>query len=212
MKVDVNFFENGVALKKFEGNKIYMADQTTFEIEFFNKDTKTVCPSIVMNGEKFRRSPVVYPGQRYRLKDFIDIDRKFLFTVYKVEDTDEVDEIIKKNGLVEITMYYEKQIPIESKILYSSIPETEDLPFDSDYSCDPMYIPDSKETGKIMKGEKSNMRYNTVNIELDYINTDYIEFKILPISYMPKDKHCLYCNTKYKEVAFNYCPKCGTKF
>jgi hypothetical protein len=198
MNVEINFLVNGVALKKFDENKVYMADQTTFEIEFFNKDERTVCPRIVMNGEKFKSMPVVYPGEKYILKDFMDIKRRFLFTVYKVEDKDEINEIIQKNGLIEIDLFYEKSFG-QPTILFQM-------------ENNPTMIPKLKETGKIVKGETTNTKYKTVNIELDLINSDYVEFKILPISYMPKDLHCKKCDSDYKSVNYNYCPKCGEDF
>jgi hypothetical protein len=218
MKVEINFLVNGIALKKFDGNKIYMEDKAIFEIEFFNKDSRTVCPSIIMNGDKFKRMPVVHPGQKYRLDDFIDINRKFLFSTYKVEDTPEVNEIIKKNGLIEITYYYEKTISKETdfSIMFNDSPrliETYNdysphlLENDSleDFDLSPKLV----ETGRIMKGEKSNTKYTNVSIDIDWDNTEYAEFKILPISYMPKDICCPKCNKEYKEVSFNYCPNCG---
>lgn len=216
MNVEVNFLVNGTVLKKFNGNEVYMEDKAIFEIEFFNKDSRTVCPLIIMNGDKFKRMPVVHPGQKYRLDDFMDINRKFLFSTYMVEDTQEVHEIIKKNGLIEITYYYEKTISKETdfSILFDLSPhliESDNSPylmeneFPEDFDLSPKLV----ETGRIMKGEKSNTKYTSVSIDIDWDNTDYAEFKILPILYMPKDICCRKCNKEYKEVSFNYCPNCG---
>jgi hypothetical protein len=185
MNVEVNFIVNSIAQKIYNDNIIYMDDNTTFEIEFFNRDRRTVCPKIEMNGEIFKSMPLVYPGQKFILKDFIDIDRKFLFKVYKAENSKIIDGIIKNNGLVKIEFFYDVEI-VQSDDLYPSY--------------DPISI------------RNFDTKYKKVNINLDYHNSDRIEFKILPVSFKPRDIFCKRCYKHYKEVNFNYCPNCGQIF
>jgi len=237
MKTHASILVKGIKQRFYSGNTVYLSNGTEFEIEFFNKSSKTVCPSITVNGEGFKRSPVIYNGQKYVLKDFITIPRKLLFQTYMVDALDnEVQEAIKDNGIIRIKYYYEKEIKkhFPPKSLYSEYEA--DLPFgyrprresvhfqpkssknaedsvhfmpsnNNDYSREKPEF----ETGKIMKGSSSDIKYNSVKIDLDYSSSETQEIKILPLSKKPKTINCNRCDVVSNSEA-NYCSNCGISF
>lgn len=93
------------------GNKIYLEDGKSFEIELFNPLTEAVLSEIKVNGKSVSSTGlVIRPGERCYLDCFIDDKKKFVFKTYEVEDTKESKDAISKNGLVEIFFYKEETL------------------------------------------------------------------------------------------------------
>ena len=100
-------------LKEY-GNKVYLNDGTQFEIELFNPKDKPVLAKIKLNGSYISSSGLILkPGQRVFLERFIDVDKKFKFETYEVEDSTEAANAIRNNGLVEVE-FYDEQVYIHS--------------------------------------------------------------------------------------------------
>lgn len=95
--------------KIYTGNKVYLTDNSEFEIELFNPSKKSVLAKIKINGTKLSESGLVLrPGERVYLDCFIDSRRKFVFKTYEVENTKESKKAIEDNGIVEISFFNEK--------------------------------------------------------------------------------------------------------
>ena len=104
-------------LKEY-GNTVYLNDGTQFEIELFNPKDKPVLAKIKLNGSYISSSGLILkPGQRVFLERFIDVDKKFKFETYEVEDSKEAVNAIRNNGLVEVE-FYDEQVYIQNYYWY----------------------------------------------------------------------------------------------
>lgn len=98
---------NNNRLRKY-GNRIYLKDQTEFQIEFANKTSTTYLAKIKFNGNYVSNQGLVLrPGEHVFLERYFDTQKKFQFSTYSVKDTQDIQEAIRKNGLVEIEFYGE---------------------------------------------------------------------------------------------------------
>jgi len=101
--------------KSIRGGKVFLNDGDDFEIELYNPLTLSVLADIKLNGQSISKSGLVLkPGQRVYLDCFIDSRKKFKFSTYKVEDSEESKEAISKNGLLEIFFYKEDAITLDN--------------------------------------------------------------------------------------------------
>lgn len=99
-------------LKEYNNKSVYLKDGQEFEIELFNPHQKSVLAKISINGISISGGGIVLrPGQRVFLERYLDVDRKFKFSTYEVENTGEAREAIAKNGNVDIQFYYEQEPP-----------------------------------------------------------------------------------------------------
>jgi hypothetical protein len=95
--------------KKVHNGSIFLESDSEFEIELFNPLQENVLALIWVNGHQASQSGlVIRPGQRYYLDCFVDSKKKFKFSTYDVEDTEESKKAIEKNGILEIFFYKEE--------------------------------------------------------------------------------------------------------
>lgn len=103
-----NITTNKSRVKTYD-SKVYLHDGTQFEIELFNPKDKPVLAKIKLNGSYISSSGLILkPGQRVFLERFIDVDKKFKFETYEVDNSPEADSAIRNNGLVEVEFYDEQ--------------------------------------------------------------------------------------------------------
>lgn len=103
----VNVTVNRNRLKMY-GDAAFLKDGQNFEIELFNPHQETHLAKISINGINISQSGIVLkPGERIFLERFIDEDRKFLFEIYDVENTQESKRAIANNGSIVVTFYPE---------------------------------------------------------------------------------------------------------
>ena len=87
---------------------VYLDNGQEFQIELYNPTSTSYLAKIYLNNKVISSSGLVLrPGQRYFLDRFIDEKKKFLFSTYDVDATDEVKEAIKNNGKVKVEFYPE---------------------------------------------------------------------------------------------------------
>lgn len=90
------------------GNEIYLAPGTEFEIELFNPKTVNVLAKISINGAELSSGIVLKPGQRVFLERYTDVQKKFKFETYEVDANDSAAmAAIASNGLVSVSFYDE---------------------------------------------------------------------------------------------------------
>lgn len=204
METVASILVNGVKQRFYPNNRVYLKNDTEFEIEFFNKSTRTVRASININGEQLRRNPVIHNGQRYVLRDFIDTPRRFLFHVYEVDSNNsDVKNAIRFNGLIEIKYYYEMKVEVHHPpdgTQFAKVADETQYPEGS-----------LTETGKIMKGSFSDQKYTSVHLDWEKKCFGEQVIEILPISKKPKTLKCPNCELISKSDV-NYCAKCGHSF
>ena len=106
--------------QKLFGNNLYLRSGSTFEIELYNPKQKRVLTKIRVNGIYVSGGGIVVnPGQRVYLERFIDVDRKFHFSTYEVDNNPNTVEAIQKNGLIQVD-FYDEQEPYQWNHYYGS--------------------------------------------------------------------------------------------
>lgn len=94
-------------------NKVYLNDNSEFQIELFNGTTSEVLAKISLNGELISQGGIVLrPAERIFLDRYLDVAKKFKFETYDVSGkSEEVQNAIRNNGLVKVE-FFRKQISI----------------------------------------------------------------------------------------------------
>jgi hypothetical protein len=101
--------------KSIKKGKVYLSDNSEFEIELFNPLKDCVLADIKLNGNSISKNGlVIKPGQRVYLDCFIDDKKKFVFKTYEVESNLESITAIEKNGLLEVFFYKEDVVTINN--------------------------------------------------------------------------------------------------
>jgi hypothetical protein len=101
--------------KSIKGGKVFLNDGDEFEIELFNPLTVSVLADIKLNGQSISKTGlVVKPGQRVYLDCFIDDRKKFKFSTYEIENTEDSLEATANNGLLEVFFYKEDVITLDN--------------------------------------------------------------------------------------------------
>lgn len=215
--------------------KVYLNDGEEFQIELYNPLTECALADIKLNGNSISKGGLVLrPGERFYLDCFIDDKKKFIFSTYEVEDTDDSMESIAKNGLLEVFFYKESAKSIDRSRLNRVIVERHYYPYHTGWQTTPWYTTpniycnngnivgttftntgsnttytsslnltnlnltsgsfDSRttpinytsiETGRIEKGDKSEQKFDEVDMDFDnfYISSTVLE--LLPESRRP---------------------------
>lgn len=191
--------------KSIKKGKVYLSDKSEFEIELFNPLKDCVLADIKLNGKSISKTGLILkPGQRFYLDCFIDDKKKFVFNTYDVDNTDEVKSAIEKNGLLEVFFYKETIVNFNNwnnningypwgnyyyggGNYYGSIYATSTSTVTSYNSSNLSNSENtlSIETGRIEKGDASNQKFKSVNMNFDsyYISSTIIQ--LLPDSRKP---------------------------
>lgn len=120
--VKINNYEPKAALainknvvKVYDGKNVFMEDGQEFQI-FLTNPTKTVyMAKIKINGSYISNSGLVLnPGEKVWLDCNWDNKKKFKFSTYVVDDTEDVKKAIEDNGIVEVEFYGENTPPIKT--------------------------------------------------------------------------------------------------
>ena len=95
-------------LKKY-GDKYYLKDGQTFEIELKNPTNRRVKVHIEMNGKLISNTGLILPSgnSSHYIERYIDEARKFKFKTFHVDDVEETEEARERNGLIRILFYNE---------------------------------------------------------------------------------------------------------
>ena len=101
--------------KSIKNGRVFLKDEDGFEIELFNPLTSSVLAEIKLNGESISKTGlVVKPGQRVYLDCFIDSRKKFIFSTYEIDGSQESLDATAKNGMLEVFFYKEETITLEN--------------------------------------------------------------------------------------------------
>lgn len=94
--------------KIYNENKIYLQNGEEFSIELHNPTQNNVVALINLDGKPISKSGLILrSGERIYLDCFMDDLKKFVFDTYNVEDTEESNDAISNNGLLEVFFYNE---------------------------------------------------------------------------------------------------------
>lgn len=101
--------------KSIKSGNIYLQNDENFEIEVFNPLKECVLADIRLNGQSISKTGlVIKPGQRVYLDCFVDDRKKFIFQTYEIEMSDEAQEAIQNNGLMEVFFYKEEAVSLKN--------------------------------------------------------------------------------------------------
>ena len=117
------------------GDLVYLDDEQEFQIELYNPTQEKYLAKIYLNDKLISNTGLVLkPGQRYFLDRYLDEKKKFLFSVYSVDSSEEVKEAIKNNGKVRVEFFQEMPILNNFTLgVYSGTTIT--------YPSNPTYVP-----------------------------------------------------------------------
>ncbi len=89
---------------------VYLNDGTEFQIYLKNPYQNHLGIKIYVNNQAIGGNMLVLrPGQSFWLDRFLNDNKKFLFSTYDVENTQEMRYAINNNGKVKIEFYHEKE-------------------------------------------------------------------------------------------------------
>jgi len=101
--------------KQIKSGKVFLKDGDEFEIELFNPLTVSVLSDIKLNGQSISKTGlVIKPGQRVYLDCFIDDRKKFKFSTYEIENSEEALDATQNNGVLEVFFYKEDVITLDN--------------------------------------------------------------------------------------------------
>ena len=96
--------------KQNEYRTVYLENGDEFQIELFNPYHHNIGISITFDGEKEGNQLLILkPGERFWLDRYLNNPKRFMFSIYNVEKTEEAKEAISENGKVTIKFYREKK-------------------------------------------------------------------------------------------------------
>lgn len=89
---------------------VYLENKDEFQIELFNPYHYTIGVGISFDGEnESNKLLILKPGERFWLDRYLDSPKRFMFSTYEVENSEEAKEAISENGKVTIKFYKEKK-------------------------------------------------------------------------------------------------------
>jgi hypothetical protein len=101
--------------KSIKNGKTFLNDGEEFEIELFNPLTVSVLSDIKLNGQSISKTGLVLkPGQRFYLDCFVDDKKKFIFSTYEIDGSQESLDATQNNGLLEVFFYKEDIITLDN--------------------------------------------------------------------------------------------------
>lgn len=101
--------------KPIKSGNIYLQNDEQFKIELYNPLRECVLADIRLNSQSISKTGlVIKPGQRVYLDCFIDDRKKFIFQTYEIEMSNETQEAIQNNGLMEVFFYKEEAVSLKN--------------------------------------------------------------------------------------------------
>ena len=104
----VGIAKNKSLLKEYQNRIVYLNDGDEFQIMLFNPTESKIAAKIKINGSQIPNMVVLRPGERVWLDRYLHVNRKFKFSTYTVDKSNEALNAIRNNGTIEISFYYEQ--------------------------------------------------------------------------------------------------------
>lgn len=114
---------------------VYLNDGTEFQIYLKNPFQYYLGIRISVNNQSIGNMLVLRPGQSFWLDRFLNDNKKFLFSTYKVENTPEMKYAISNNGVVKIEFYRENEQVYNPNITWTNTTLPYYTSYTSDNSC-----------------------------------------------------------------------------
>lgn len=218
-------------VKEYKTNEsertVYLNNETEFQIYLKNPYQKHIGVKVYVNEQEIGGTLILKPGQSCWLERFMNNNKKFLFSTYDVENTQEMMNAISKNGKIKIEFFDEKKSSYNYKwneITTIPSPYINSIPYPSynPINCKTTNLVDMSnstipsstvyysnityqnniETGRIEHGSESNQKFKDCDIDLEYT-----PFKTEIIQILPNSRKQISVN----ETRRRYCSQCGKK-
>ena len=103
--------KNKSLLKEFSNSKfsriVYLNDNDEFQIQIFNPEKHTIGVQISLNDIGMSNMLVLKPSERVWLERYLDTAKKFKFSTYEIDNSEEAKNATEYNGLIKISFYNE---------------------------------------------------------------------------------------------------------
>lgn len=219
-------------LKVYESKKIFLEKDSEFQIEFENYTNSVYLAKIKMNGKFISDTGLILkPGQHVYLDRYLDVNRRFKFDVYEIDDTPESKAATSNNGYVEIFFYKEKQVSQPSITwTYNDYYEKYDTTYPkanffyfststNENYMSPMRLDrniKTKETGRVEQGSISDQSFKYENREFESYYSVSTTYQLLPLSEINSNnvnvrEYCTNCGYRLRDNKWTFCPKCGNR-
>lgn len=100
-------------VKEYKTNEsertVYLNNGTEFQIYLKNPYQKHIGVKVYVNEQEIGGTLILKPGQSCWLERFMNNEKRFLFSTYEVENTQEMKNAISKNGKVKIDFFMERE-------------------------------------------------------------------------------------------------------
>lgn len=105
------------------GDKVFLKDRQTFQIEIYNPTQKTLLAVFYINGTQMPGGGLILrPAERVFLDRYLTEKRKLMFNTYVASgNSEEVARAIMNNGKIEVKFYEEWENPDYSQYTYTDI-------------------------------------------------------------------------------------------
>lgn len=104
-----------------KAGKVYLKDGTDFEIELINRKSHYVAARICINGDYIGSDIILNPHNTVYLERHIGTPKKFRFNSFMTANDDKLNEIVAKNGLIEIS-FYDEIVPVVTTYTTTTFP------------------------------------------------------------------------------------------
>lgn len=216
------------------GRTVYLNNGTEFQIYLKNPYRKHIGVKIYVNEQEIGGTLILKPGQSCWLERFMNNDKKFLFSTYEVESTQEMKNAISDNGNIKIEFFMEKEVvyqyewnniidnpikpwspyddtivwssnPINCKLTGLSIDNSNSISKIGEYCTYNSSIP--YHNGVIETGRVESGSKSNQKFENCDIDLEYNPFKVEVIKILPNSRKQVSVN----ETRRKYCGQCGKK-
>jgi hypothetical protein len=108
--------KNRGRLKIYSNNTIYLEKGEEFEIEIFNPTQESILAKIEINGNLIANTGLVLkPAQRVYLERYFDVDRRFKFDVYEVENWEKLKK--ESEEITNNKVQLDKELSLRQQLL-----------------------------------------------------------------------------------------------
>lgn len=159
---------------KLYGNSVYLQNNSNFEIELFNPSTVRVLAKISVNGSRISDSGlIINPGQRVYLERFLTEDKRFKFSTYEIENSEEAKSAIRNNGEVTVDFYEELRHYDNSNYLIWNTPITAQPATFPNWTvtCSQQLL--SESNSAVYTNYCNSSASETLNLSDQYVNTNF---------------------------------------
>lgn len=149
------------------GDKVYLKDRQTFQIEIYNPTQKTLLAVFYINGTRMPGGGLILrPAERVFLDRYLTEKRKLIFNTYVASgNSEEVARAIMNNGKIEVK-FYEEYIEDNSYKLYTNFIDNTWRPQNQSFYNDP-------NTGDFTYYDGAvNINYSSTDTSLGSMNLD----------------------------------------